>query len=110
MPFEIVEALAPEHPIGLEPVVELPERLGAELVPAPLCVAADPNEAGFAQYTQMLGNSGLAQPELRDELPNRASPLAEKIENTSTRRLRNDCERRHGQIIAHGLYTCQGIY
>ena len=95
MSFEIVEALAPEHPIGLEPVVELPERLSAELVPAPLCVAADPNEAGFAQYTQMLGNSWLAQPELRDELPNRASPLAEEVENTSTCRLRHDCKRRH---------------
>ena len=84
MSFEVVEALSPEHPIGLEPVVELPERLGAELVPAPLCVAADPNEAGFAQYTQMLRNSWLAQPELCDELPNRASPFAKEVENTST--------------------------
>jgi len=48
MSFEVVEALSPEHPIGLEPVVELPERLGAELVPASLCVATDPNEAGLA--------------------------------------------------------------
>jgi len=48
MSFEIVEAFAPEHPIRLEPVVELPERLGAELVPASLCVATDPDEAGLA--------------------------------------------------------------
>jgi hypothetical protein len=47
MSFEVVEAVAPVHPIGLEPVVELAERLGAELVPAPLCVATDPNEARF---------------------------------------------------------------
>ena len=95
MSFEIVEALVPEPPIGLEPVVELPERLGAELVPAPLCIAADPNEAGFSQYPQMLGNSRLTQPELRDELPNQPSPLAEEVENPSTCRLRHDCECGH---------------
>jgi hypothetical protein len=48
MSFEVVEPLAPEHPIGLEPVVELPQRLGAELVPAPLSVATDPDEARLA--------------------------------------------------------------
>jgi hypothetical protein len=48
MSFEVVEALAPEDPVGLEPVVDLSERLGAELVPPPLCVAADPDEAGLS--------------------------------------------------------------
>lgn len=47
MSFEVVEALAPEDPIRLEPVVEFPKRLGPELVPAPLRVATDPNEACF---------------------------------------------------------------
>jgi hypothetical protein len=47
MSFEVVEAVAPVHPIGLEPIVELAERLTPELVPAPLGVAADPNQACF---------------------------------------------------------------
>jgi len=47
MSFEVVEALAPEHPVRLEPVVELAERLGAKLIPAPLRISTDPNKARF---------------------------------------------------------------
>jgi hypothetical protein len=48
MSFEIVEALAPEHPIGLEPVVELPGGSVRSSYQRRLCVATDPNEAGLA--------------------------------------------------------------
>jgi hypothetical protein len=47
MTFEVVEAVAPERPVGLEPHVDLAKRLGAKLVPATLRVATDPNEPGL---------------------------------------------------------------
>jgi hypothetical protein len=49
----------------------------------------------------MLGHTRLAQPELRDELPDRASPLAEKVEDAAARRLSHDCKRRHGTYHIH---------
>ncbi|MEK6275326.1 MAG: hypothetical protein AABM30_08305 [Actinomycetota bacterium] len=44
MPFEGVEALVPEAAIGLEPSVDLGERLRANAVQAPLCVLAHIDE------------------------------------------------------------------
>jgi Penicillin-insensitive murein endopeptidase/Succinylglutamate desuccinylase / Aspartoacylase family len=58
----------------------------------------------------MLGDTRLAQPELRDELPNRASPLAEQVEDAATRRLSNDCERRHrDQYIQQVIYLSRHL-
>ena len=45
MPFERVQAAAPELAVGSEPRVQLGERLGAQPVPAPLPVGPDPRRA-----------------------------------------------------------------
>jgi hypothetical protein len=55
--LEGVEALGPEPPVGLEPLVELGEGLGAEGVEASLGVDPDPHEPGFPQHPQVLGDS-----------------------------------------------------
>jgi hypothetical protein len=96
MSFEVIEALAPEHPIRLEPVVELAERLGAKLIPAPLRVSTDPNKARFTEDSEVLGHTRLTQPELPDKLSHRAGALAQQVEDAATRRLSHGCERRHG--------------
>src|SRR4029450_6247861 len=93
MSFEVVEALAPEHPIRLEPVVELAERLRAKLIPAPLRVSTDPNKARFTEDSEVLGHTRLTQPELPDKLSHRAGALAQQVEAAATRPLRQGLQR-----------------
>ena len=52
--FEGVEALAPEPPIRLQPLVELVQGLGAQGIEAPLGVDPDPDEPGITQHPQVL--------------------------------------------------------
>ena len=53
-----VEAVLPQRPIGLEPLVDLDERLGPQAVDAPLRVLLDRHETGLAQHPQVTRHTG----------------------------------------------------
>jgi hypothetical protein len=58
VPLEGVQALAPQHPIGLQPPVDLGQGLRAQGVEAPLGVDTDPDEPGVAKHPQVLDTPG----------------------------------------------------
>jgi hypothetical protein len=71
----------PEAAVGVEPGVELGERLGAEAVPAALGVAADLDEAGVAEGAKVLGDGGLGEGKAVDEVADGSLAGAEEVED-----------------------------
>jgi hypothetical protein len=80
MTFEGIERRAPPCPIWGEPVVDLPERLGAHLVEASLSITANLDEAEVAEHSEMLGHRRLADVEGAHQLADRPLPGPEKVE------------------------------
>jgi hypothetical protein len=74
VPFEGVEPLAPEPPVGLQPLVELVQRLRAQGVQASLAIDPGPDEPGLPQHPKVLRDARLAEAEPEHELVHR--PLA----------------------------------
>lgn len=74
MSFEVIEAGGPGSAVGLEPVVDLPQRFGVEPVPATLRVRAHRHRADLAHHLEMLGHRGLREPEVLGEIPDEALP------------------------------------
>jgi hypothetical protein len=68
MSFELVEPRFPQAPVRLDPLVDGAERFGADPIDAALGVGADVDEAGLSEDAQMLGDGGLADRELVDEV------------------------------------------
>ena len=106
-----VEAAGPQPAVGLEPRVDLGERLRPELVPAALRVPADGDEAGLAQHAQVLRRPRLAQAEQADELADRSGAFPQEVEDPPPRRLDQHVEGGHHRMrITRKLYACQSIY
>jgi hypothetical protein len=79
--FEAIEVRRPEPAVGLEPLVELGQRLGADAIQAALRLRARFDKARVLENAEMLGNGGLADAEAVDELADRAFAVAEQIED-----------------------------
>src|SRR5919112_698000 len=90
--FERVQAPAPELAIGGKPPIHLGERLGPQLVPAPLALRAHAHKAGVAEHAQVLRHPGLADLEPVDQLPDGPFAVTEEVENAPTLRLGEDVE------------------
>src|SRR5579871_4298985 len=65
--FELVEAVAPELAVRLQPVVELDQRLGAYAIEPPLAIGSHRHQARLTQHPQLLGDRRLAHAEALDE-------------------------------------------
>jgi hypothetical protein len=80
-------------------------------VPASLAVRANPDQTGFSQNLEVLGDARLAELEAGHELVDRPLPVAQEVEDLAARRF---CERRvgsHGLILPNGHMNedCSGI-
>jgi hypothetical protein len=110
VPLEGIEAARPQLAVRVEPGVDLPQRLGAQLVEAALGVLADADETGLAQDAEVLGGAGLAQPEVLDELADRPWPVAEEVQDVPPSRLGEGSERSgHPATITNEAYNRQGM-
>jgi hypothetical protein len=96
--FQRVEPAGPETSVGLKPSVDLGERLGSEAVPASLRVATNLDESSLPQYPQVLRDARLAEPEVVDELPDRALSVPQKVEDRAACGLGYELESCHTRI------------
>ena len=111
MPLQGVEAMRPHAAVGFEPGVDLNERFGTQLVPAPLGVPAHAHQAGLAQHAQVFGGAGLTQAEVLDELGDGSRPFAEQIQDVTPSGLGEGGEGGgHRTIIAVWLYNHQEMF
>jgi len=95
MPFQIIETGGPQMPVGLEPLVDRAERIGAHPVQASLSVHSHLDEPGFAQDPQVLGDRRLAQLEPLHELAHAVLRRSQEIEDPAAVGLRQDFEYGH---------------
>ncbi len=109
MAFERVQAAGPVRSIWAEPRVQLGQRLGAEVVDAPLGVDADIDEAGVAQHAQVPGDAGLMHARDLHELADGTVVLADMVEDAPSCRFGDHLQdvelRNHG-----GQYMSTHIY
>ena len=87
--------------VGLEPLVELPQRLGAQAVEAALGVAADLDEAGVAEHLEVAGHAGLVHADGVDELGHRPLAAPHRVEDPTASRLGDHVE--DGELSGHGI-------
>src|SRR5688572_25599329 len=115
--FPLVDQdLQPIHPVShraperLQPCVELVERLGPQFVDALLRDRTDVDQTGVAEHAEVLRHLRLTQPEALRDLPYRARPIAEQLDDAETVRF-GQCRQRgvHAANIPLGEYSCQGI-
>ena len=99
MALEGVEAAGQLGAVGLEPLVELPEGLGAEAVEPPLGVAADLDQAGVAQHLEVPGHAGLVHAESIYELGDRTLTAPYGVEDPTTSRFGDHIQ--HGELPRH---------
>ena len=64
-----------------KPGVYFHEGLRPDAVEASLCIDSRLHEARLTQHPQMLGDAGLAEPELVDQLADRVLALAQQVED-----------------------------
>jgi len=80
--FERVEAVAAERAVGLEPGIDLRERLRLRRVQPTPTVHADRHEPGLAQHPEVLGDAGLAELEVADKVADGSLALAQQVEDS----------------------------
>jgi hypothetical protein len=108
---EAVERRRPMAPIRLEPLVDLAERAGLEPVQALLPVRARDDHPGLPQDAEMLGDSRLADAEVRHQLANGGFPIPQNVEDLAAMWLCENGERDvHGRYITIAACNCQGIH
>jgi len=87
MALEGVEVRCPKAPEGLEPGVELHQRLGAKAIDAPLRLDARLDEARLSQHAQVLRYGRLRDVEVALELADGLFLRCQKLQNGSAIRL-----------------------
>jgi hypothetical protein len=102
-----VEPVTPGGPVRSQPLIDLPERLGPEPVPAPLAVGSHLDQARLAQDPQVLGHPRLAEAQFRGQVADRPLAAAEQIEDAPP--VRFDQNLKHAANIAREKYNCQEI-
>jgi mycoredoxin len=107
--------------VGLEPCVELAQRLGAKSIEATLGIAAHLHEPRVAQHLQVTRHARLVHSDTGDEIADGALAVAHLVEDAATRRLGDHAhdvegiadgfERcGHASIIRHGIYMRKHIF
>jgi hypothetical protein len=91
--LELVEALSPHLAVGLEPPVELDQRLNPDAVQTALAVGADIDEPGVAKHAKMLRYRRLAHRQPLDQCADRALAAAQLIQDLSPAWLGDDLNR-----------------
>ena len=99
---ETVEARLPEVAVVGEPGVELAERLGAEGVEAALPIRADPHEAGGVEAAELLGDAGLVNLDLADEVADGALAGTQGVEEAAAGGVGEQRE----DVSSHALEYC----
>ena len=74
--LERIETLGPVLPVGLQPRVELEERLSAQCIQPALGIPAYGDQPGVLQHSQVLRRLRLAEPKSVPDFTNRARPVA----------------------------------
>jgi hypothetical protein len=106
--FEAGEPPLPELSVGGDPGIDLPERIRAESIHAPLAVDADVDEPGVAQHSKVLGHERLAHREPIDELAHGPFAVAQQVEDAAAVGFGEELERGdHGMSMPAELYACQ---
>jgi lactoylglutathione lyase len=90
--LERVQAARPVGPVGLQPGIQLPERLGPKAVEPALRVGADLHEPRIAQHLQVAGHARLVHADLLDELADGSFAVAHGVEDPATCRLGDHLE------------------
>ena len=110
MAFEFVESRFPEMSIRLQPLEQFLQWLAAHSVKTALRFGASLDQARFFKDAQVLGDRGLADLELSNQVANRPFAIAKKLEDAATIWLGEDLEdRNHPLNIADWLYSCQAM-
>jgi len=108
--FESIEVSRPELAELIEPGIHLLKWFRLQPVETALCVHCRLDEAGLAQYSQMLRDSRLRHTKLPLDLSYRLFGRCQKAQDRAAVRLGNDFEDGfHAPYITHREYTCQGI-
>lgn len=94
MPLERVEPTREFGSVGLQPLVELSERLRAQAVEPPLSVAPDRYQASLSQHPQVPGNARLVHPHTLNEVANRPLTATDRIQDAAAGRLGDRLEDR----------------
>ena len=93
MTFERINVDGPETSERIEPGIDLHERLGPDLIDAPLRFDARLHEAGLAQHAEVLGDRGLGHPEAALDLADGLLRGRQQAEDGPAVRFRDDGER-----------------
>ena len=72
MPFKVIEARGPHPPVRRQPLIDRAERLRADAVKAALGIAPNLDQPRLPQNPQVLGDRGLAQLKLVNEIADRS--------------------------------------
>src|SRR6516162_9172642 len=100
MGFQRVEPRRPQPPVGLEPFVDRPQRLGPDPVDPPLRVDSRLDQPRVAQHPEVLGHRRLAQSGRVDQLADGTLGRDQQIEDLPSMRLGEYGERgRHQELI-----------
>ena len=108
-----VEPVGPLEAVGLQPGIELHQRLRSQAIEAALGVAPHLDEAGVAQHLQVARHSGLVHPHLVDKLPDGPLAAPYRIEDATTGRLRDhveDGKARAPREHTSSIYMCKQIF
>jgi hypothetical protein len=91
--LELVEALPPHLPVGLEPGVQLHQWLNPDAIQATLPDRTDIDEPGVAQYAEVLRHGWLTHRQSLDQCTHRSLPAAQLVEDLSSAWLGNNLDR-----------------
>jgi hypothetical protein len=81
MIFQLVEMGAPQSAIGLEPVIELGQRLWPDAVEAALRIGAYLDQASLLQHPQVLGDRRLTEAKPIYQLPHRPLSITKNAQD-----------------------------
>src|SRR5690606_30094780 len=106
--FEAVEGSLPQTSIRSQPGVDLGQRLRPEPIQAELGASPHVDESRLAEDPEVLGDGGLAHPQLGDQLAHRPLSIAEQVEDLTSGRFGDD-RKGHPLSMPYQLYNRQGI-
>jgi hypothetical protein len=108
--------LRPEVPERLQPPVDVLQRSGLDGVEAARALRPHTSEAALAEHSEVLGDGGLRDAELRadhvDDVSRRPLPVDEQLEDPPADRVTEDVERVHewdyisGYVYKSSLISC----
>src|SRR4051812_41861272 len=110
MALQRVQPARPVAAVGLEPGVDLRERLRAQAGDAAPGGGSHADQPRLAEDPEVLGDARLADRQGLHELADRPLALAQQVEDAPARRLGQDLECAcHAAYISVQLYVCQAM-